>query len=292
MVQNVPTSDVGWPSTYLYSVYHHQKTTTTHSASCPSVSPVSVLVGGRKDITSVSCSGWNHRECKWSLCANGCGRNTTIVSCCQWQPPQAQGAKVRTSISASWNRMQQQPATPTTTTTDQLMISTSVGGGHDVAIIATSIRAGHGRNLFGSCVPLHKLQWLLHRAFHQRRCWSWPGRWWWWLELHVVAASRSDLRWYWSWPLHLVLAVVVTGSNLRWWGPCTQLTLWCYYCTPHWLSSWVESLHWNVGVHSVPLKSCQVVVGQVAPSVNWLFCATFWCVAYDIVHSSIGFSRR
>ena len=66
----------------------------------------------------------------------------------------------------------------------------------------------------------------------------------------------------------------------------------CYYCTPSWPPSWVDSLHCNVGVHSVPLKSCQVVVGQVAPSVNWLFCATFWCVVYDIVHLSIGVRRR
>ena len=70
------------------------------------------------------------------------------------------------------------------------------------------------------CVPLCKLKWLLHCALHQRRCWSWAGRWWWWLELHVVAAFCSNLRWCWSWPLHfapwplhLVLAVVVTGSN-------------------------------------------------------------------------------
>ena len=50
---------------------------------------------------------------------------------------QAQGAKVRTSISARQNGMQQQHATPTTTTTDQLRISTGAGGVHHAAIIAT-----------------------------------------------------------------------------------------------------------------------------------------------------------
>ena len=52
------------------------------------------------------------------------------------------------------------------------------------------------------------------------------GRWW-WLKLHVVAASCSDLHWCWPWPLYLapwplrrapwllllVLAVLVIGSN-------------------------------------------------------------------------------
>ena len=37
--------------------------------------------------------------------------------------------------------MQQQHATPTTTVTDQLRISTGAGGVHDAAIIATCIRA-------------------------------------------------------------------------------------------------------------------------------------------------------
>ena len=59
-----------------------------------------------------------------------------------------QGAKVRTSISASRSGMQQQHATPTTTTTtDQLRISTGDGGVHDAAIIATCIRSGHERSL-------------------------------------------------------------------------------------------------------------------------------------------------
>ena len=39
-----------------------------HSASCPSVSLVSAPVGGRKNTTSASCYGWNHRGSKWSLC--------------------------------------------------------------------------------------------------------------------------------------------------------------------------------------------------------------------------------
>ena len=37
----------------------------------------------------------------------------------RWQSPQAQGAKVRTSISASQNRMQQKHATPSTTATTE-----------------------------------------------------------------------------------------------------------------------------------------------------------------------------
>ena len=52
--------------------------------------------------------------------------------------------------------MQQQHAIPTTTTTHQLRISISTGGVHHAAILATCIRAGHGRNL--NCLPLCKLQ--------------------------------------------------------------------------------------------------------------------------------------
>ena len=57
-----------------------------------------------------------------------------------------QGAKVRTSICASWKGMQQQYATPITTTSYQLRISTAVGRVHDAAITATCVSAGHGRN--------------------------------------------------------------------------------------------------------------------------------------------------
>ena len=106
--------------------------------------------------------------CKGSLCANGWGRNTMTLSSCQWLPLQAQsakvrvqGAKVRTCISASWKGMQQQHATPTTTITDQLTISTGAGGVNDAAIIATCIRAHNSNH---ASMPLHKLQWLLHRA--------------------------------------------------------------------------------------------------------------------------------
>ena len=122
--------------------------TPPHSASCLSVSPVSVPVGGRKNTTGASCNGWNHHGCKGSLCANGWGRNTTTVSCRWWLPLQAQGgkvrvqgAKVRTSISTSRNGIQQQHTTPTTTNIDQLGISTGTGGVHDAAINATCVRA-------------------------------------------------------------------------------------------------------------------------------------------------------
>ena len=50
-----------------------------------------------------------------------------------------QGAKVRTSISTFCIGMQQQNATPTTTTTDQLKISTGAGAVHDAAIIANCV---------------------------------------------------------------------------------------------------------------------------------------------------------
>ena len=53
-----------------------------------------------------------------------------------------QGAKVGTSISAIQSGMQQQPAIPTTTTTNQFRISTDAIGVHDAAIIATCVRAG------------------------------------------------------------------------------------------------------------------------------------------------------
>ena len=69
-----------------------------------------------------------------------------------------QGAKVRTSISASQNGMQQQHAAPTITTTDQLRISTGTGGVHNAAIIATCVRAHH-------CNSFHALPLLC-------ACWS------------------------------------------------------------------------------------------------------------------------
>ena len=47
---------------------HHTKETQPHSASCPSVSPVSAPGGGRKNTTSASCNGLYHCGCKGSLC--------------------------------------------------------------------------------------------------------------------------------------------------------------------------------------------------------------------------------
>ena len=110
-------------------------------ASCSSASMVSVSVGGRKNTTDASCNGWNHYMCKWNICAGGWGRNTTTVSCCLLPTTQAQGAKVRTSISASWSRMQQLHATPTTATTNQLRISMDAIGVHNATIIATCLKA-------------------------------------------------------------------------------------------------------------------------------------------------------
>ena len=111
---------------YTCIYHHHHQKPPPHSASCLSVRLGSVLVGGRKNTNDASCNWWNHRGCKWSLCANSWERNT------------------RTSISASWNGMQH--ATPTTTTTDQLRISTGAGGVHDAAIIATCVRANNSNS--------------------------------------------------------------------------------------------------------------------------------------------------
>ena len=59
-----------------------------------------------------------------------------------------QGVKVRTSISVGLSRMQQQHATPTTTTTNQLRISTASIEVYDAAAIATCIRAVLGMILY------------------------------------------------------------------------------------------------------------------------------------------------
>ena len=125
----------------------------------------------------------------------------------------------------------------TITTTDQLRISTSAGGVHDTAIIATCVKG----------TAWNELEWgaVTQVAIIAASCTPpapvliWAGRWCWWLGLHVVAASRSDLCWCrpWPlhlapWPLHLVLAVVVTGSNfsnLRWW--CFSFSCWHKYST-------------------------------------------------------------
>ena len=123
--------------------------------------PLSLLLAHSYNQHQVaSCNGRNHHVCKWSLCANGWGRNTTTVSCCWWQPLQAQGAKVRvqgakvrTSISPSQSGIQQQHANPTTTTTDQLRISTSAAGVHDAAIFVTCVWA-HNSNSFHALPPM------------------------------------------------------------------------------------------------------------------------------------------
>ena len=54
------------------TAYHHHTVQVARSASM-----ASVPVGGWKNTTSASCYGWNHHVCKWSLCANIWGRNTT-----------------------------------------------------------------------------------------------------------------------------------------------------------------------------------------------------------------------
>ena len=86
--------------------------------------------------------------------------------------------------------MLQLHATPTTTTTNQLRISTGTVGRHNAAIIATGIRACKGKH-----VPLHKLHWLLHHTLQQLLCRSWSGRWQWWfscmLLLHPIPTCTT-----------------------------------------------------------------------------------------------------
>ena len=67
------------------------------------------------------------------------GETTTCTSKVFVSKVRVQGAKA--SISVSGCGMQQQHATPTTATTDQLRISMGATGVHDAAIIATFIRA-------------------------------------------------------------------------------------------------------------------------------------------------------
>ena len=105
-----------------------------------------------------SSSGWwpphlqvEHHQCNWQQlltttrasgvseevdgrCTSGVfvtvdGRKTLLV----------QGAKVRTSIRGSWNRMQQQHLT--TTTTDQMRTSTGIVGMPDTVTNATCVKA-------------------------------------------------------------------------------------------------------------------------------------------------------
>ena len=120
-------------TTYTYATiyHHHVHRPTPHNASCPNASAVFVPMLGRKNTASTSCRGWYHHVCKWSVCAKG------------------QGTRCK-GISVSWSGMQQQHATPTTTTTNQLRISTGAIGVNDPAIIATCVRAASERKLITS----------------------------------------------------------------------------------------------------------------------------------------------
>ena len=149
---------IGWLCIYIDTtttitlkyIYHHQQKPPPHSASCSSVNTVSAPVGGSETPPVQVAMG------ETTMCAGGVfvptdeGETPSLPV----TSPQAQGAKVRvqgaklrTSISTSRNGMQQQHATPTTTTIDQLRISTSAGGVHDAAMIATCVRA-HNSNFF------------------------------------------------------------------------------------------------------------------------------------------------
>ena len=142
------------------------------------------------------------------VCANGWGTNTTIVSCCWWQPLQAQGAKGQGAgckgqdqHQARQNGMQQQHATPTTTTTDQLRISTSAGGVHDAAIIATCVGA--------------------HNSFH-----ALPLRWW-CFSLSRLHRLQFHPRWFhplqlvpWCFSFHPPAQILTFGQIC---------TVWCWF---------------------------------------------------------------
>ena len=161
------------------------------------------------DIWQLQCI---YHVCKWSICANSWSRNATIVSCCWWQllhtqsaKDRVQGAKVRTSTSASLRGMQQQHATPPTTATDQIRISTGASG--------VLVRCSNHCNLrkgthfqFLPCPAVMQVAMVApHRALHQHWCWSWAGRWWWWYiyqystywHRHCTCTGATcTVRWY------------------------------------------------------------------------------------------------
>ena len=63
-------------------------------------------------------------------------------------------------------------------------------------------------------------------ALQWRPCLSWAGRWWLWLELHVVSASHSNLHCCWFWPLHLAPWPWAQTLHLcMWWFHPVQLVL-------------------------------------------------------------------
>ena len=70
---------------------------------------------------------------------------TTVRTRCKGQGARCKG---QDQLSASRSGMQQQHATPITTTTDQFRISTGAGGVHNAAIIVTCVRV-HSSNFLG-----------------------------------------------------------------------------------------------------------------------------------------------
>ena len=105
-------------------------------------------------------TGDDHHMCKWSICAS-CWKKkhhqcklqqvlTTICASGVFAPvdgrntPPAQGAKVRTSIRASWSGMQQQLMHDKHHTTDQIRTNMGGVGVPDATINATCARACRG----------------------------------------------------------------------------------------------------------------------------------------------------
>ena len=124
------------------------------------------------------------------------GETTTCASGVFVPKDRVQGAKVRTSISASWNGMQQQHATPSTTATNQLRISTEAVGVHNAAIIAICIMhnflpKGACPYACGGIIPCNLHWWCFPSICRRRYC----------------ACTRATCTvWWWS---RFVVGVVV-----------------------------------------------------------------------------------
>ena len=74
----------------------------------------------------------------------------------------AQGAKNRTSTSASLRGMQQQHATPPTTATDQIRFSTDVGGVMVEMQQSLQLTKGHTLSIPSMSCRYASCKWLLH----------------------------------------------------------------------------------------------------------------------------------
>ena len=102
------------PNSYNHHLHFHMqlpppRTTTTQCKLLERKWSMCTPVGERKKTTSASCNGWHHHRCKEclrQLLKEKCHQHklqpvTTMCASGVWITPQAQDAKVRTSISAS-----------------------------------------------------------------------------------------------------------------------------------------------------------------------------------------------